>query len=269
MTDRVKSIRSRDNPQVKALIKLAGSSRERRRTGSTLLEGDHLVRAYRDSGGTAETIVASESAFAKAEIRELVERAPARARYVLADGLLERISQLVSPNAVAAVIRTPQQRPFPAMLPGCVVLENIQDPGNLGSILRSAAAAAVPHVFLSRGSVFAWAPKVVRAGMGAHFSLSIYEDVEPGEIARAFRGTIVALEPRADDSLYAVDLKGPIAWLLGNEGAGLSEAARRLATRRVRIPMPGPAESLNVAAAAAICLFEQVRQRGNSPALRT
>jgi len=264
VTEGVKSIRSRDNAQVKALIKLAGSSRERRRTGSTLLEGDHLVRAYRDSGGTAETIIASESAFAKSEFRELVERAPARARYVLADKLLEPISQLVSASGIAAVIRTPQQRPFPPVLPGCVVLENIQDPGNLGSILRSAVAAAVRHVFLSPGSVFAWAPKVIRAGMGAHFFLSIYEDVEPGEIQRAFRGTVVALEPGAEESLYALDLTGPVAWLLGNEGAGLSDRALRLAARRVRIPMPGPAESLNVAAAAAICLFEQARQRSST-----
>lgn len=264
MSERVKSIRSRENPQVKALIKLAGSSRERRRTGSTLLEGDHLVRAYRESGGTAETIVASESAFAKSEIRELVERAPSRSRYVLADRLLEPISQLVSASGIAAVIRTPRKRPFPLVLPGCVVLESIQDPGNLGSILRSAVAAAVTHVFLSPGSVFAWAPKVIRAGMGAHFFLSIYEEVGPEEVLRAFKGTIVALEPRAEESLYALDLKGPVAWMLGNEGAGLSDAAHRLATRRVCIPMPGPAESLNVAAAAAICLFEQVRQREDS-----
>ena len=268
MSERVKSIRSRDNPQVKALVKLAGSSRERRRTGSTLLEGDHLVRAYRDSGGTAETIIASESAFSRSETRDLVECAPARARYVLADRLLELISQLVSASGVAAVIRTPRQRPFPPVLPDCVALENIQDPGNLGSILRSAAAAALTHVFLSRGSVFAWAPKVIRAGMGAHFFLSIYENIELSEVRRAFRGTVVALDPRAKESLYTADLTGPVAWLLGNEGAGLSQGALHLAARRVRIPMPGPAESLNVAAAAAVCLFEQVRQRQYSPPSR-
>lgn len=207
-------------------------------------------------------IVASESAFAKPEIRELVQDAPARARYVLADSLVERVSQLVSASGVAAVIHTPRQSPLPANVPGCLVLENIQDPGNLGSILRSAAAANVPHVFLSPGSVFAWAPKVVRAGMGAHFCLSIHENVAPTELLRSFKGIVVALEPHAENSVYALDLTGSVAWLLGNEGAGLSESALRLATHRARIPMPGAAESLNVAAAAAICLFEQVRQRG-------
>jgi TrmH family RNA methyltransferase len=143
----------------------------------------------------------------------------------------------------------------------CLLLENIQDPGNLGSILRTAVAAGVPQVFLSKGSVFAWAPKVIRAGMGAHFSLSIFEEVDVSEFARAFRGAVVAMEPRAAASLYDLDLTGPVAWAFGNEGAGLSESIGRLATHRVRIPMPGAAESLNVAAAAAICLFEQIRQK--------
>jgi TrmH family RNA methyltransferase len=145
-----------------------------------------------------------------------------------------------------------------------VLLENIQDPGNLGSILRSAVAAGIAQVFLSRGSVFAWSPKVIRAGMGAHFFLSIFEDVDLAEAARAFSGCIVAMEPRATSSLYELHLKGPVAWVFGNEGAGLSESVGRLATHRVRIPMPGPAESLNVAAAAAICLFEQIRQQGRA-----
>jgi TrmH family RNA methyltransferase len=262
--DRVKAIRSRDNPQVKALIKLAGSSRERRRTGTTLLEGERLVRAYQESGGVAETILASESAFARPEIRRFVEDSPAHGRLVLADAILERISQLASAAGVAAVVRTPHPGPVPPIVSSCLLLENIQDPGNLGSILRTAVAAGIPHVLLTRGSVFAWAPKVIRAGMGAHFSLSIFEEVDVGEFARAFRGAIVAMEARAEASLYDLDLRGPVAWAFGNEGAGLSESIGRLANHRVRIPMPGAAESLNVAAAAAICLFEQIRQKSRS-----
>jgi RNA methyltransferase, TrmH family len=257
----MKSIRSRDNPQVKALIRLAASSRERRRTGSTILEGERLVRAYQESGGVAEMILASESALARPEIRGFFESVPANSRLVLADALLERVSQLVSSAGVAAVIRTPLPPPAPQGISSCLLLENIQDPGNLGSILRTAVAAGVPHIFLSKESVFAWSPKVIRAGMGAHFFLSIFEGIAIDEFAHSFRGSVVAMEPRAEASLYDLDLKGPVAWVFGNEGAGLSEGARRLATHRVRIPMPGPAESLNVAAAAAICLFEQMRQR--------
>jgi len=260
----VKSIRSKDNPQVKALIKLAGSSRERRRTGSTILEGGHLVRAYQESGGVAETILASETALADPEVRRFFENIPARSRLELADGLLDRISQLVSSAGVAAVIKTPRPGPVPQSVSDCLLLENIQDPGNLGSILRTAVAAGVSQVFLSKSSVFAWSPKVIRAGMGAQFFLSIFEGVDVDEFARSFRGSVVAMEPRAEASLYELDLRGPVAWVFGNEGAGLSESVRRLATHRVRIPMPGPAESLNVAAAAAICLFEQIRQRSVS-----
>ncbi len=257
-------IQSRDNPQFKALVKLASSSRERRRAGSTIIEGEHLVRAYQQSGGVAETLLASRSAFEKSDVRAFVESAPAGSRLVLADALLERISQLVSAAGVAAVIRTPQPGPPPKAPANCVLLEGIQDPGNLGSILRTAVAAGIRHVFLSRDSVFAWAPKVIRAGMGAHFSLSIFQDIDLGEFARAFRGMVVATEPRAAVSLYDLEVKGPVAWVFGNEGAGLSAEIGRTATHRVRIPMPGPAESLNVAAAAAICLFEQVRQRAAS-----
>ena len=257
----MKSIRSRNNPQVKALIRLASSSRERRSTGCTMLEGEHLVRAYQESGGTAEVMLASEGAMTRPEVRGFFESVPAKARVVLADALFARVSQLASSAGVAAVVRTPEPGPLPQTLSNCLLLENIQDPGNLGSILRTAVAAGVSHVFLSKGSVFAWSPKVVRAGMGAHFFLSIFEGADVGEFARSFRGSVVAMEPRARASLYDLDLKEPVAWLFGNEGAGLSEGAGRLATHRARIPMPGHAESLNVAAAVAICLFEQIRQR--------
>src|SRR6266852_4177381 len=148
LRNRVKSIHSKDNPQVKALLKLAGSSRERRRTGTTLLEGEHLVRAYRESGGIAETLLASESALARPEIRSFFENVPAKSRLVLADGLLARVSQLVSSAGVAAVIRTPLPSPAPQSISTCLLLENIQDPGNLGSILRTAVAAGVSQVFL-------------------------------------------------------------------------------------------------------------------------
>jgi TrmH family RNA methyltransferase len=260
----LKAIRSRSNPAVKALVKLAGSSRERRRTGTTLLEGERLVRAYGESGGRAQALLASESALADPAVRRFVENFPAREHLALSDGIFGSVSQLASAAGVAAVIRTPEPGPVPKAAPGCLLLENIQDPGNLGSILRTAVAAGTRQIFLSRGSVFAWAPKVVRAGMGAHFFLSIHEGVDLAEIARSFSGRIIATGPRAATSLYDVDLRGDVAWLFGNEGAGLSPEAKGMSTVQVRIPMPGQTESMNVAAAAAICLFEQVRQRGAS-----
>jgi len=257
----LRAIRSRNNPAVKALVKLAGSSRERRRTGTTLLEGERLVRAYGESGGRAQTLLASESALADTEVRRFTESFPADERLALSDGVFELVSQLASAAGIAAVIPTPQPGPVPKPVSGCLLLENIQDPGNLGSILRTAVAAGSRQVFLSRTSVFAWAPKVIRAGMGAHFFLSIYEGLDLAVVGRSFEGAVIATAPRAATSLYDVDLRGKVAWLFGNEGTGLSPDAKGIATTQVRIPMPGSAESLNVAAAAAICLFEQIRQR--------
>jgi len=259
-----KLIQSRSNPQLKALLKLASSSRERRSTGTTLLEGERLIRAYAESGRTAETLMAGESALARSELATLFDEVPAKTRLVLADRLSAQVSQLASASGIAAMVRVPEPGPLPAGNSSRLLLENIQDPGNLGSILRSAVAAGVSAVFLSPGSVFAWSPKTVRAGMGAHFFLSIFEEADLHEAVRSFAGRVAAMDVRGATSLHELDLTGPVAWLFGNEGTGLSAAALRIAHDRVRIPMPGPAESLNVAAAAAICLFEQVRQQRRS-----
>ena len=140
------------------------------------------------------------------------------------------------------------------------MLEDIQDPGNLGSILRSAAAAGVRHAMLSKRCAQAWSPRVLRAAMGAHFVLNIYEFVDLPDAARAFQGTVVATCTRAPRSVYDVDLTSGIALLFGNEGAGLSCELLAAAHEVVAIPMPGRVESLNVAATVAVCLFERVRQ---------
>jgi RNA methyltransferase, TrmH family len=257
----LKRIESRDNAQVKALVKLSASAAERRRTGTTLIEGERLIGAYRDSGGTAETIAVGESAYAKPEIRALVDAAPARTKLLLSDRVVDKISQVVTASGIVAVVKAPAPPALPREIGAAVLIDNLQDPGNLGSILRTAAAAGIRDVFLSPGSVFAWSPKTVRAGMGAHFFLAIHEEADLADVAKRCRGRVIATEPRAKASLYETKLEGDVAWLFGNEGAGLSEAARAIATDWVRIPMPGTSESLNVAAAAAICLFEQVRQR--------
>ena len=145
------------------------------------------------------------------------------------------------------------------------MLEDVQDPGNLGSILRSAAAAGVTEIYLSTGCVHAWSPRVLRAGMGAHFALQIHEGVDLAGLVANYPGKVFAAVRDAARSLYSVDLRGEVALLFGNEGAGLSAGLREAAQSQISIPMPGKAESLNVAAAAAVCLFERVRQRASSP----
>jgi TrmH family RNA methyltransferase len=259
-----KRIASRDNALFKALARLASSSRARREQGAALLDGPHLVAAFRASGGTAETLAASESGYGRDEIRGLFDATPARTRVLLSDRLFDSLAQVATPTGILAVVRTPSSSALPEGLETCLLLDGLQDPGNLGSILRTAVAAGVRQIFLGAGCVFAWAPKVLRAGQGAHFALTIHEGVALPPLAARFPGAVVATDPRAHASLFDLDLTGPVAWIFGAEGGGVSLELGARATARVRIPMPGPAESLNVAAAAAVCLFEQVRQRSRA-----
>jgi TrmH family RNA methyltransferase len=141
-----------------------------------------------------------------------------------------------------------------------VFLEGIQDAGNVGAILRSAAAFRIKDAVLGRGCADAWSPKVLRAGMGAHFSMHIGESADlAAEIAR-FGGKTACTVPRGGKLLAEADLSGRIGWIFGAEGQGVSEALAGRADLRVAIPMPGGMESLNVAAAAAICFYELSRR---------
>ncbi|MCH8925548.1 MAG: RNA methyltransferase [Proteobacteria bacterium] len=141
-----------------------------------------------------------------------------------------------------------------------VLLESIQDPGNLGSILRSAAVAGVCDAYLSKGCADAWSPKTLRAAMGAHFLLRIYEQSNLVKVVKEFKGKVIATTLKTNKSLYKTHLTGPIAFAFGNEGIGLSDEVRQASSEQVTIPMVEGTESLNVAAAAAICFFERVRQ---------
>ncbi len=257
----MKHILSRENPQLKILAKLATSIRERRNTGLTLLDGDHLIAAYAESGGIADILAIGETALTRPQQKALFERCPSRTQLVLGDRLLESISQVASASGIVAAIPIPEPGPWPELAETCLLLEGIQDPGNLGTVLRTAVAAGLRHVALSGGCAAAWAPKTIRAGMGAHFRVHLHENADLVSLACKFSGKVVATEPRAERKLYASDLRGPIAWLFGNEGAGLTPALSRCASDHLAIPMPGEAESLNVAGAVAVCLFEQVRQK--------
>jgi TrmH family RNA methyltransferase len=159
------------------------------------------------------------------------------------------------------IIDVPQLLPPTRIEQSAVLLDNLQDPGNMGSILRTAAAAGIRVICCSKGTVAAWSPKVLRAGMGAHFLLDIHENVDLSALVNQSRIPVVATSSHAAQQIYDVDLKRHVAWLFGHEGRGVSEALLTLATLRVAIPHLGNIESLNVAASAAICLFEQVRQR--------
>ena len=260
MTRATHPITSSENPRFRALLKLQQSSRERRKAGHSLLDGSHLVAAYLQHGGAPDEIVVSASGCRSAEITGLVARAGVDP-LVLSDGLFRALSPVTNPTGIIAVVQTPRPLAVPARPGPCVMLEDIQDPGNLGSILRSAAAAGVEEVYLSGHSVHAWSPRVLRAGQGAHFALRIYEAADLAALMRTYPGTVLATAQEGKLPVYSADLSGTVALVFGNEGAGVSESLVRLAHQTICIPMPGSAESLNVAAAAAVCLFERVRQQ--------
>ena len=256
----MRQISSADNPQFRALLKLHQSSRERRKAGLSLLDGVHLLAAYLEHVGAPEHVAVSRSALENAEIQSLLRSPLVPEPLVLSDGLMRELSSVSSPTGLIAAVKTPRAQGVPDHPGSCVVLEDIQDPGNLGSILRSAAAAAVEEVYLSPHCVQAWSPRVLRAAMGAHFALRIYDNVDLDDFVRKYSGSVLAAAGDGAMPYYDADLSGRVALVFGNEGAGVSRALRAAASGSIAIPMPGKAESLNVAAAAAICLFERVRQ---------
>jgi TrmH family RNA methyltransferase len=255
-----KHLASSHNDTVKQLAKLMQQGRERRQQGVMVLEGIHLCEAGLQSGWGFEQVFVNLRAQTHPEITQLLSQLPALAqRYTLDDSLLSKVSARASAPEMLAVCRRPVPA-APAATDSRLLLEDIQDPGNLGTILRSAAASGVNQVFLSAGCVDVYSPKVLRAGMGAHFALMIHEQADLLAELQGFNGIRLVTSLAGDRSLYAQDLRAPVAFVFGNEGAGVSAALHAAADAKVRIPMPGRAESLNVAMAATLCLFERVRQ---------
>jgi TrmH family RNA methyltransferase len=264
---RFKVVASRENPQFKRLRALAASSQARKKEGLSLLAGAHLVGAYLARGGVPALVAAGEAALARDETTHLLA-GYAGAALRLSDAMLDAISGVEHGAGIVAAVPTPRAR-LPADIDeDCVLLEGLQDPGNLGSVLRSAAAAGVRRVVCSAQTVYAWSPKVLRAGQGAHFGLDIVEGCAMEEVLARLRVPLIATSSHARATLFAADLTRPLAWVFGNEGAGVSPEVLARADQTVAIPLAAGSESLNVAAAAAVCLFEAARQRQAAGAVR-
>ena len=258
----MKSIASRDNPAYKAMHRLVAKASERRARGLSVLDGAHLLAAFLDSGRTPEEIVVNRAGAEDAEIAALVRRSAPAPVTQLSDALFRTLSTVESPTGVLASVMTPASIDVPPDAPLVLALEDIQDPGNVGTLLRSAAAAGVGHVMLSPTCAFAWSPKVLRAGMGAHFALNIVEGADLAGFLGKYKGNSVALSGGGDRSIYDLDLRGPCAFIVGNEGAGITADLAKRARVAARIPMSRRVESLNAGVAGAVALFECVRQRG-------
>ncbi|MFO0444366.1 MAG: TrmH family RNA methyltransferase [Betaproteobacteria bacterium] len=249
-------IASRDNPLLVRLRRLVQDATAYRRVGQAWLEGDHLCRAFVQRGGTAAQAVFTDEAWQQPALRALTAGA---ARVVLVPAsLFAGISGLPSPALMGFLVDLP---PAAALQPAAptLVLDRVQDAGNVGSMLRSAAAFGVRQVVALKGTAALWSPKVLRAGRGAHFGLALLDGAEPALLDQ-LAVPLVATSSHAADALPTATLPWPCAWVMGHEGQGVDPALLARCAHTVCIPQPGGEESLNVAAAAAVCLYESARR---------
>ncbi len=237
-----------------------------RHTGEILLEGFHLIQAWAERYGHPEGLMVSQEHRPADELRNWLSKHPVPVE-TLSPGLFGKLSSLENFSGPMALVR-PRSRTtlVPDARKGDLVyLERVQDPGNLGTILRSCAAMGVRQVALSPGTVWAWSPKVLRAGMSAHFQLDCFEDFSVDQITQLPGFQLIVTSGQSDPAsvpLHQLSLNKPGLWCFGNEGSGLSEGLlNHPGAARTYVPHSGQMESLNVASALAICLYEQQRQR--------
>lgn len=256
----MKIITSRDNGVFKELRGLAHDAREIRKRGVTIIDGPHLIEVYRQRVGLPKALFVSESGLLHEEVSSLVQQHKGLEPVLLKDALFKEVSPTQSPVGIIAVINIPNPD-LSVESEDAMFLEGLQDPGNLGTILRSAAAFGVRRVFLSPASVGAWTPKVLRAAQGAHFSLQIHERADLLALLQGFTGTRLATVVTNAQSIYGLKLDRPVAWVIGNEGQGVSPELAEACDYRATIPISDECESLNAGVAASICLAEMNRQR--------
>jgi len=258
----VKSIESAANAQFRRWLRIAGMPRAARELGLTLAEGLHLAQAALAAGAAVEAIVLRRGAD-HPEIEALVAGFdPVLPRFELAPALYDRLAPVEHGVGLLLVLAPPAAEPPAALAADMLYLDGIQDPGNVGALIRTAAAAGVRHVLASAGTAALWSPRVLRAAMGAHFHIGLHEHVAVAQLPRVLDGPWLVAVAHEASALWELNLDAPaLGWIFGAEGSGPSAAALALAQQRVRIPTSAAVESLNVAAAAAVCLFERCRQR--------
>ena len=255
----VSVITSSQNPKIKQVRALLGRAKERREAGAFVVEGVRLLEEAANSNWELWFALYDES-LSERGVR-LVEKLEDKRVEIekVESRLLQSLSETETPQGIFAVFRL-KQLPIPNSLNFVLIPDQIRDPGNLGTLLRSAAAAGVQTVLLPPETTDPFAPKVVRSGMGAHFRLPIHS-MKWEEIQAQTRDLQVYLADMDGQSCWETDLRQPLALIIGGEAEGESEEARKLATQKISIPMAGNVESLNAGVAGSVLMFEVVRQR--------
>lgn len=258
-------ITSAQNPKIKWLRQLQSSSRERREAGLIVAEGVRLLEEALAAGWQAQAVFCLEAL--EPRLQAVVDGfvACGAALETVAPHVLATASDTETPQGALAVLQLTQPQP-PTQLDFVFIPDQVRDPGNLGTMLRTSAAANVGAVLLPPGGVDPYSPKVLRSGMGAHFRLPLLalEWVQIEALVGQFQLQVYLAEAGRGAAYTAADLRRPLALVIGGEAEGAGPQARQLATQCVYIPMPGGSESLNAAVAAGVLLFEVVRQRSSA-----
>jgi len=266
-------VTSRDNPLVQRLRKYAQDPAAYRKLGEVWLEGDHLCSACLARGVPVPLALIADTAWlgehgVAVGTDDLARRLSDLARQadkivVVPEALWKTFTGLESPARLGFLLTWPAHGTRSGTLKTgvrTVVLDRVQDAGNVGSILRSASAMGFEQVVALKGTAALWSSKVLRAGMGAHFALHLVEQAVADDLP-ALAVPLVATSSHTDHLLHAAPLPEPCAWVMGHEGQGVAAAVMQHCSLKVAIPQPGGEESLNVAAAAAVCLYESMRRR--------
>ncbi|HYG42075.1 MAG TPA: RNA methyltransferase [Bordetella sp.] len=257
----MKQIASRDNPGFKQLQRLAQHAG--RRGEQAILEGVHLCQAWLAQGGAPALAVFDADRVRRPELAVLLAAVPPRQVLLLESRLLRQLETVETGQGVLFLVDPPVPE-LPGRLDEPMVwLDRVQDPGNVGTILRVCAAAGIQRVLLSSGCAAAWSPKVLRGGQGAHFALTLHEHADLQACVARLEVPLVATTLEGAQDLYATRLPPACAWVFGHEGQGVAPALQQAAALHVRIDHAAAVESLNVAVAAALCLFEQRRQHAS------
>jgi TrmH family RNA methyltransferase len=253
-------VTSDKNQTVKLSKALLTQSRQRNKQGQTVLEGIHLIDAALRSDYPFVQILLAESAQNHSEVQQILTRLPTYTPImILSDKLYESIRSLGAGIDIMAIVAIPM--PSLTMVnDDCLILNDVQDSGNVGTLLRTAAAVGISTVLCTSATAQAWSPKTLRAGMGAQFALSIYEGLSSQDILNHVKAPLLATSSHTDTLIYEHDLRTPVAWIMGHEGQGVCDELMQCATP-IALPQPNGQESLNVAIAGSLCLYETLRQR--------
>ncbi|MCK6584217.1 MAG: RNA methyltransferase [Anaerolineales bacterium] len=252
-------ITSNQNPKIKLVRALLGRPKERREAGAFVVEGVRLVEEAAKGDWRFEIVLYDETLSERGRLQVESLRSKGVDVEEVSPSVMKSISETEAPQGILAVVEY-LQLPIPQSPNFILIPDQVRDPGNLGTLLRSAAAAGVQAVLIPPETTDAFAPKVLRSGMGAHFRLPIQE-MSWSEIEKAVAGMRVYVADMDGRSCWETDLHQPVALIIGSEAEGVSEFARKMANGKISIPMSGETESLNAGVAGSVLMFEVMRQR--------